>query len=440
MSIFKAYDIRGTVPDQFNPEIAEKIGRAFVTFLGCGEVVVGRDVRDSGGPIFDGLAAGITAQGADVIDIGRCDTPMLYFSAQGHPAALMVTASHNPKEYNGIKLCRENAMPISGDTGIKDLERIVSEGSYAPSSKKGKITRADTKTKFIEFTRGFLKVSGGKRIKMVVDGANGAGTLTFPEIFAGLPLDFIPLFMEPDGNFPNHEANPLIDENLRDLQAKVVETGADLGVAIDGDADRCIFVDETGAIHRADTVGSLVALDLMKRHPGATILYDLRSSRAVREAVEAAGGNAIQCRVGHAFIKKQMREHNAAFACELSGHFYFRDHYFTESSAIAAMSIVNLLDAEGKPLSSLVREVSRYSQSGEINFEVRDKDSILKRLETVYPGGRVGRLDGLSVDFDDWWFNVRASNTEPLLRLNLEAPTEAEMLEKKAKIVAIIES
>lgn len=439
MSIFKAYDIRGIVPDQFNSEIAEKIGRAFVVFLGCDKVVVGRDVRATSGSIFDALAAGITAQGADVVDIGLSDTPLLYFSAQGSPAALMITASHNPKEYNGIKLCRENAIPISGDTGIKDIEKLVAENNYPAAKRKGKIITADRMADFIEYTRRFAKFTGDKKkFKVVVDGSNGAGTLTFPKIFDGLPLDFIPLYMEPDGTFPNHEANPLIDDNLRNLQARVRETGADLGVAIDGDADRCIFVDETAAIHRADIVGALVARDLLKRSPGETMLYDLRSSKSVKEAIEEAGGKAVQCRVGHAFIKAQMRKHNAAFACELSGHFYFRDHFFTESSAIATMSLINLLESEGKPLSQLVAEVTRYSQSGEINFEVDDKDAALKRLEEAFPDGNVFHLDGLSVEFGDWWFNVRASNTEPLLRLNLEAPTEAEMEQHKKKVVGII--
>lgn len=438
MSIFKAYDIRGIVPDQFNEEIAEKIGRAFVMFLGCDKVVVGRDIRATSGPIFGALAAGITAQGADVVDIGLSDTPLLYFSAQGSPAALMITASHNPKEYNGIKLCRENAIPISGDTGIKDIEKLVAEGNF-PEAEKGKITKADRMADFIEYTRRFAKFTGDKkRFKVVVDGSNGAGTLTFPKIFDGLHLDFIPLYMEPDGTFPNHEANPLIDDNLRDLQAKVKETGADLGVAIDGDADRCIFVDEAAAIHRADIIGALVARDLLKRNPGETALYDLRSSKSVKEAIEEAGGRAVQCRVGHAFIKAQMREHNAAFACELSGHFYFREHFFTESSAIATMSLINLLESEGKPLSKLVAGVTRYSQSGEINFEVDDKEAALKRLEAAFTDGKASHLDGLSVEFGDWWFNVRPSNTEPLLRLNLEAPTEKEMEEHKKKVVGII--
>lgn len=442
MSIFKAYDIRGTVPDQLNEDLAYKIGRAFVTFLKCGEVVIGRDVRDTSDAMFDALARGINAQGADVIDIGRSDTPMLYFAARNSPAAIMITASHNPKEYNGFKMCRENAIPISGDTGIKDLEKIVAEESFAPSTGTGRIVKKDVFGEFVKYQQGFAAFQGkGRRLKVVIDTANGAGSLTFPHIFAGLDVDMVPLFMEPDGTFPNHEANPLIEENLKDLKAKVLETGADVGAAIDGDADRCMFVDAGGSTLRADVVGAVIALEMLKNNPGATFLYDLRSTRAFALDVEAAGGRAVQCRVGHAFIKAQMREHNAIFACELSGHFYFRDHFFTESSAMALIRALNLMADTGKPLSELAAPAMRLAHSGEINFKVADKDVVLRRLEDKFgAGGRVSFMDGLSVEFDDWWFNVRASNTEPLLRLNLEAPTPDRMETHKKDIIAVIEA
>lgn len=440
MSIFKAYDIRGIVPTELNEEIAEGIGRAFVTFLKCDSVVVGRDVRASGPALFDALARGITSQGADVIDIGNCDTPMFYYSSKDAPAAMMVTASHNPKEYNGFKLCRENAIPISGDTGIKDIEAIFNNKSFAPATRTGKITRKNTRDAFVAFTRTFARFTGTPRIRMVADCANGSGTFTYPYIFEGLPLDFIPLFMEPDGTFPNHEANPLIAENMRDLQKKVLAEKADLGIAADGDADRCMFVDETGALPRADVIGALIAKEMLKSNPGDAVLYDLRSTRAVAEEITAGGGRPVKCRVGHAFIKKQMRENKAVFAAELSGHFYFREHSYTESSAIAAISILNLMHETGKKLSELIAPIMRYAHSGEINFKVKDKDTVLKKLETAFPGGAVAHMDGLSVDFDDWWFNVRASNTEPLLRLNLEAPTPEQMEAHKAKLVEIIQA
>jgi phosphomannomutase len=440
MSIFKAYDIRGTVPDQLNADMAYGIGRAFVTFLGCKTVVIGRDVRDSSDSMFEALARGITEQGADVIDIGRSDTPMLYFSARGNPAAIMITASHNPKEYNGFKLCRQDAVPISGDTGIKDIERIYNEKSYAPSTGTGKIVKKDVLADFVKFTRSFAKFEGvGRKLKVVIDGANGAGTLTYPHIFEGMKLDYIPLFMEPDANFPNHEANPLIEKNLEALKKKVMETGADLGAAIDGDADRCMFIDEKGRTVRADVAGAIVARDMLGKHPGAAVLYDLRSTKAYAEDVEKYGGRPMMCRVGHAFIKKQMRDNDAIFAAELSGHFYFKDHNFTESSALALISILNLMAANGKKMSELAEPVLRYAHSGEINFEVEDKDGMMKKLESLYGGkGKVFHLDGLSVDFGDWWFNVRASNTEPLLRLNLEAPNAAMMEAKKAELVRIL--
>ena len=438
MSIFKAYDIRGIVPTELNEEVIYRVGRAFVLFLGCKEVVIGRDVRLSADSLFEALAKGIMDQGADVYDIGHCDTPMLYFSAQGKPAAIMITASHNPKEYNGLKLCRENAIPLSGATGIQEIEKIYNAGNF-PDSAKGKMIKLNKTQEFIRFSRSFANFSTGKRLKMVVDGANAAGTLVFPKVFDGLDVDFIPIYMEPDGTFPNHEANPLVDENMRDLQKAVLEHGADLGVALDGDADRCMFVDEQGKIQRADIMGALMARDILKRVPGTTILYDLRSSRAFKEEIEAGGGKAIQCRVGHAFIKKEMREHDATFAAELAGHFYFKDHFFTESSAIATISVLNLLAAEGKPLSELAKRVNRYFHTGEINFRVEDKEGAMKHLEEAFPDGRAFHLDGLSVEYADWWFNLRPSNTEPFLRLCLEATTAEKMEEYKEKIIKLLE-
>ncbi len=441
MSIFKAYDIRGTVPDQLNEKMAYGIGRAYVTFLNCTRVVVGRDVRSSSDGMFEALSAGITDQGADVIEIGRCDTPMLYFAARNEPAAINITASHNPKEYNGFKLCRENAIPISGDTGIKEIERIFIEKTFFAPGKKGSITQRDVLDDFVKFTRSFIKFEGkGRRLKVVIDTANGSGGLTYPHIFNGLDLEVVPLYMEPDGTFPNHEANPLIEANLVDLKKKVLETGADLGASIDGDADRCVFVDEKGNTIRADVAGAIIAREMLKVHPGSACLYDLRSTRAAAEDIEKFGGKPVMCRVGHAFIKQEMREYDAAFAAELSGHFYFKDHNFTESSAIALISILNIMAETKSKVSEIAAPVLRYSHSGEINFEVEDKDVVLTRLEEIYGSkGKVFHLDGLSVDLDGWWFNVRASNTEPLLRLNLEAQTSTMMEEKKAEVIKVIE-
>jgi len=439
MGIFKAYDIRGIVPDELDENLAYRIGRAFVTFLECPRVVVGHDVRSTSKSMLDALASGITDQGADVIDIGECDTPMLYFAAQGNPAAINITASHNPPKYNGFKLCRENAIPISGDTGIKDIEKISMENKFSDPPKKGTVTQKNVMDDFVEYTRKYAKAAGDSKTRVVVDGANGAGTLTFPHIFKGLHYDFIPLYMEPDGTFPNHEANPLVEENLADLKKKVLETGADLGAALDGDADRCMFIDENGNTLRADIVGNIVAREILESHTGATILYDLRSTMATPEDVEKLGGKAVKCRVGHAFIKQQMREHDAVFASELSGHFYFKEHFFTESSAMALIHVLNMMEESGKKASELAKPAQRYFHSGEVNFEVEDKEAVLKKLEDKYGGqGKVSHLDGLSVDFEDWWFNVRASNTEPLLRLNLETRDEKSLEERKSGLVSVI--
>jgi len=439
ITIFKAYDVRGIFPDELNEDIAYQIGRAFVIFLKTKQVLVGRDGRLSSPQLFEALAKGITDQGADVTDIGLASTPMFYFAAAKANASIMVTASHNPKQYNGFKFCRENAIPISEDTGIQDIKKLVEKNEFPEPENKGKLTKKDVMEDFIKHNISFVKTD--KKLKVVVDAGNGMGALTFPKIFEKLHFTFIPLYCEMDLSFPNHEANPIKHETLKELQKKVKEEKADIGMALDGDGDRCIVVDEKGKVVSCDLMTALIGEEILESSPGSTILYDLRSSKIINEIIEKHGGKAIMCRVGHSFIKKQMRDEDAIFAGELSGHFYYKESFFTESSFITLVKLLNLIAAKNKPLSELVKPLKKYSQSGEINFEVEDKVAKIKELEEKYKDAdKILHLDGLSIYYRDWWFNVRPSNTEPLLRLNLEADAKELMQEKKDEILKIIKS
>jgi phosphomannomutase len=436
MTIFKAYDIRGIYPSELNEETAYKIGRAFVKFLNVKEVLVGQDGRISSPQLFESLARGITDQGADIIDIGLCSTPMFYFGTAKYQAGIMITASHNPKEYNGFKLCRENAIPISGDTGIQDIKDLVNKNQFE-DKEKGKIIKKDIMDDFIKHNISFVKTD--KKLKIVVDAGNGMGGFTFPKIFERLHFDFIPLYCEVDFNFPHHEPNPMKYKNLKDLQKKVIEEKADLGVALDGDVDRCVFVDENGDIITSDLIIPLVGKEMLKNHPGSTIMYNLICSKVVPEKIEELGGKAVMSRVGHSFIKKQMREEDAIFAGELSGHFYYKNNFFVESSFITTAMILNLIAGEDKPLSELIKPLKKYYKTEEISFEVEDKIAKMKELEEHFKDAKqISHLDGIKMEYDDWWFNVRPSNTEPLLRLNLEAKTKEKMEEMKGKISEII--
>ncbi len=436
MSIFKAYDIRGIFPSEINEDIVYRTGRALVNFLGCENVVVGQDMRESSKSLFHALTNGITEQGANVIDIGLCTTPMSYFAngELGADASIMITASHNPGNYNGLKLCRKGAVPISGDTGIQEISRLVNDDKFKKTNSKGKIIRnEEIKGRYIEHIRSFLKQRTDFRI--VVDCANAMGVLEM-EVLQGT-AKIIPLFDTLDSSFPNHEANPLKTETLQALQDKVVSEKAELGVAFDGDADRVGFVDENGQVIPMDLVTALIAKDILSKGPRA-IMYDLRSSRIVREVIEENNGIAIECRVGHAFIKQMMRENNVFFAGELSGHYYFKDNYTTESSSLAVIYLLNLMTKTGKKISELVAPLKKYHQSGEINSTVSDPQKILAKLEKKYSDGIVSHLDGLKITYPDWWLNVRPSNTEPLLRLNVEADTQETMEEKRDEVLGVI--
>lgn len=433
--IFKAYDIRGIYPEQLNEEIAEKIGRAFIEFTKARKVVVGYDMRPDSVPLFNALAKGMTEQGADVINLGMCSTPMSYFAngTLGADGSIIITASHNPAGWNGFKMCKANAVPISGATGIMDIERIVKEESWSKSDKTGTVSEYDIAPEYAKFLQDHLKVD--RKLKVVVDYANSMGSFES----AGLEnyFEIIPMYKNLDGTFPNHEANPLKLDTLDAIRAKVKEVGADFGAAFDGDADRCGFIDNKGEIIPMDLFTAIIAQDILSEGP-ATILYDLRSSRAVKECIEANSGTAIMSRVGHAFIKAQMREHDAVFAGELSGHYYFKENFTAESQGLAFVKFANLICKSGKTSSELVAPLRKYAFSGEINSKVADTQTVLAKLKTEYADGNQFELDGLSVEYPTWWFNVRASNTEPLLRLIVEADTEELMKQKRDAILAVI--
>lgn len=435
MTIFKSYDIRGIYPSQINEEIVEKIGKAFATYLNAKKIVIGYDMRAHSKSLFNSLADGIISTGADVINIGLCSTPMIYF-ANGTlkpDGSIMITASHNAGEWNGLKLCRDKAIPISGKTGIKDIEKIVTSSGWKTSKTKGVVREYDISEAYGKHIRSFSKLT--KKLKVVVDFGNAMGSMEIKGI-RNL-FEIIPLYEELDGSFPNHEANPLVTETLHELCCKVKETGADFGAAFDGDADRCGFVDNKGEIIPMDLFTGIIAEDILRDGP-QTILYDLRSSRAVKECIEANGGKAIMCRVGHSFIKAQMRETNAIFAGELSGHYYFRENFVAESQALAFLKFANLICETGKTASELIAPLRKYYATGEINSEVKNIKSIMNKIKQKYSDGKILELDGLTVEYDDWWFNVRTSNTEPLLRLNLEASTKANMEKKRNELLSLI--
>jgi phosphomannomutase len=441
-SVFKAYDIRGLYPTQLDAELCRRIGRAFVDYLGAREISVGRDCRLSSPELAAAFIAGARAQGAHVTDIGVAATDMLYFHVARHDqdGGAIVTASHNPKEWNGIKLVRRGALALSGDSGIKEIREWVVAGRYADAAAPtGELAHAVPSGDYAQHCLSFVDVARIPRLKVVLDTANGMGAVGAQALFERLPLETVRMYFELDGTFPNHPADPLLEENRRDLVARVRAERADLGIAWDGDADRCFFVDDTGAYVPGDFVTAVLGEAFARREPGAKIVYDVRASRAVADRVRAASGVPLMNRVGHAFIKKRMRDEAAVFGGEVSGHFYFRDNWFADNGMIPALLVLERLGHERRPLSELLAPLrARYHISGEINSRVADVERALARIEERYHDARVGRLDGISIDYDDWHFNVRASNTEPLLRLNLEAATPAEMEKHRDEVLALI--
>ena len=438
--IFKAYDIRGIYGDTLTDDIAFKVGRAIATFLRPRTVVVGMDMRPHSVPLADALTRGLVLQGANVVRLGLCSTPMSYYANKvlGADASVMITASHNPGEWNGFKICREQAIPISGATGIAEIEKLVAAAAFTPAAVPGTVTEHDIRSDYVAHFRAFADIR--RPLRVLVDFANAMG-LFEAKVFDGL-FEVTPLFDTLDGTFPNHEANPLKLETLAAAQAAVRAAPGryDFAACFDGDADRVGFLDETGAIIPMDMITALIAQTLLAKKPGAHIFYDLRSSRAVKETIEAAGGIPHQSRVGHAFIKSQMREIDALFAGELSGHYYFKENAYAESSSLAVLLIANLVSQSDVPLSQLIAPIHRYFASGEINSTVADAPAALARLRAAFPDAtKTYELDGLSIEYPTWWFNVRCSNTEPLLRLNLESTASAdEMAARRDQVLALI--
>ncbi|MDD2766158.1 MAG: phosphomannomutase/phosphoglucomutase [Candidatus Moranbacteria bacterium] len=448
-TIFKAYDIRGVYPDDINEDDAYNIGRAVVAYLKPKCLAIGRDIRPSSPALFMHFARGVMEGGCDVIDLGVITTPMVYFAAGrlDVDAAISLTASHNPIQYNGVKIALRGALPVGEDSGLREIRDLALASQWETSPRQGTMTNQDIRPVYYDYFSSFASFRD-KKFTVVIDTANSMGVLELPmyERFSD-NIKVVNLWNDLDHPFQCHEANPLKTETLDELCAKVKETHADLGIAYDGDADRVGFTDETGTIIPMDLITGLIAKIILTKKPGATILYDLRSSRAVREVIEENGGIAKECRVGHAFIKRQMRADGAIFAGELSGHYYFEENSFAEASTLVAILLLNLMTETGKTISELVQDLKRYSHSVEINSEVADlptgetgKDAILTKLKETYSDGTISELDGLKVDYDDWWFNVRPSNTEPLLRLNLEAKTLEMMEEKQAELLALIRS
>lgn len=422
--IFKAYDIRGVVPAELDTKTAYLIGRAVAVFLAKSPVLVSRDMRLSGPEIAGALVDGITDSGRDVVDAGLLSTDANYFAVgrYDYPGGVQVTASHNPPQYNGFKFCRENAIPVSYETGIGEIERMVKRNEFPPAARKGKVGHRDALADFAAHVLSFAR--GIAPLKVVIDAGNGMAGRMLPPILSQLPLNVTPLYFELDGTFPNHEPNPLKAENVVALQKAVLAQKADIGIAFDGDADRVGFVDDKGEIVPNDLAGALIARQVLGDSPGAAVIVDPRSSRATSEEIVAAGGRPVVERVGHSYMKGTMRRLKAPFGLELSGHFYFRDNYYADSGHIAMIAMLNLLSRERKPFSEVVRPLRRYAPTGEINYEVADKDAKIEEIARKFRDGRQTRIDGITVDYDDWWFNVRKSNTEPLLRLTLEGNTK----------------
>jgi len=440
-SIVKAYDIRGVVPDQLDEQVAEAVGAAFVKVTGAKKVVTVHDMRTSSAPLAAAFGRGAASQGADVLASGLGSTDMVYYASGDLdiPGA-MVTASHNPPQYNGIKLCRAGARPVGIETGLKDIQALA-ERHMDPAPVPGTISEVDLLPGYADFLRKLVDISGIRPLTVVVDAGNGMAGYTVPKVFEGLPIKLIPMYFELDGTFPNHEANPIDPANMRDLQAAVRQHHADLGLAFDGDADRCFVVDERGEIVSPSVLTALIATRELAREPGATIIHNLITSRAVPEIITEHGGKPVRTRVGHSFIKAKMAETGAVFGGEHSGHFYFRDFWFADSGMLAALHTLAALGGQDKPLSQLLAAYSRYYASGEINSEVADQAAKTAEVKAEFasrPGITTDELDGLTVNAADWWFNLRPSNTEPLLRLNVEADTEEKMAQIRDEILAMV--
>jgi phosphomannomutase len=441
-AIFKAYDVRGTYPDQIDAAMCRAIGAAFARFAiaedGATRIVLARDMRPSGVELSAAFAQGAIGQGVDVVDVGLASTDLLYFASGrlGAPGA-MFTASHNPAQYNGIKMCLSGAKPVGEESGLRaiaDAAAAIASDGETTTGPRGQISSMELLDEFVAHVHSFIDVRRLRPLKVVADTANGMGGLVVPRAFADLPFELEVMYPELDGTFPNHPADPIQPENQRDLIARVLETGADVGLAFDGDADRVFLVDEKGNGVSGSLTTALVATRVLAKEPGATIIHNLICSKVVPEVVREHGGTPVRTRVGHSFIKQVMAETGAAFGGEHSGHYYFRDNFRADSGLIAALMVLDAVSASGQPLSQLLQPLQRYAASGEINTRVDDVHAVIDRVAATYAAHEQDRLDGLTVDAGSWWFNLRPSNTEPLLRLNLEAPDDDECAKRVAEV------
>lgn len=441
-AIFSAYDVRGIYGENLTDEVAYRIGRAAAQYLNVPEIAVGRDMRLSSPQLASALIRGITDQGTNAVDLGLVTTDGLYFAVGkfNYSAGVMITASHNPGKYNGMKFCRAHAFPISLESGLAEIRDLAVRGDFSQPASQGQVTRRDILDDYVKHVLSFIDVSKIRPLKVVVDAGNGMAGIVIPRVFQHLPCELVPLYFELDGSFPHHPASPIEPENMVDVQKKVREVHADLGAAFDGDADRMFPVDEHGDLVDGSMVTAAMANSLLHKYPGSTILYNLIVSKSVPALINDLGGKAIRTRVGHSYIKAEMNRLNAIFGGEHSGHFYFRDNWFADSGLIALLILLELISVEGKPLSEILKPLDRGVRSGEINSTVHDVKGKLQAIEGRF-GPRaqaVDKLDGITIDYGDWWFNVRPSNTEPLLRLNLEANNRELMQQKRDEVLAFI--
>jgi phosphomannomutase len=439
-AIFKAYDIRGTYPDQINDETAYVVGLGLATLLKPERAVIGRDMRTSSDNLNTAVKKGLVEGGTDIDDIGLISTDGLYFAVgkYGYDCGIMITASHNPSQYNGMKICEKEAVPLSGDGKLAEIKDIILNDRFEKAASPGSVTEKNIISDYVDHVLSFVDISRIKPFRIVIDAGNGMAGKIVPEIFTKLPCELIPMYFELDGSFPNHPASPIEPENVADLKTKIRETGADLGAAFDGDADRVFLVDENGKILGGDMATALVAKSLLKKNPGSTVLYNLICSRAVPEVIDSMGGKAIRTRVGHALIKPLMKKHNAIFGGEHSGHFYFRDNWYADSGLIALLVCLELISEADMPLSRQVSTFDKYVRSGEINSQVDDIKNKLSEIERKYSDGKIDREDGLTIEYNNWWFNVRPSNTEPLLRLNVEADNDEILKVATGQVLEVI--
>jgi phosphomannomutase len=440
-TLFKSYDVRGIYPSEIDDDVAYGIGRCFVALLGAKRIAVGRDMRQSGVPLFEAFARGATEAGADVIDVGLVSTDALYFAVgkYGLDGGVMITASHNPAQYNGMKFTRSQAQAISLDTGLSTIRDQLVAGELPPkAAQPGTVSHRDILDDFAEHCLSFVDRAKIKPFKIAIDAGNGMAGETVPHVFKKLPCDVVPLFFELDGSFPNHPASPIEPENMADLQAAVRANGCDLGVAFDGDADRMFIVDEKGDLIDGTTVTALVAINTLKKYPHSKVLFNLICSRSVPELIEKSGGIPVRSQVGHSIIKKVMREEDVVFGGEHSGHFYFRDNWYADSGMIALLQCLELFSEANKPVSEVIAPIDTRSRSGEINSTVKDIPTKLAEIQARYADAQVDHLDGITISYPDWWMNIRPSNTEPLLRLNVEGDTHELMAQHRDEVLALI--